>query len=548
VRLLSIVFVAGLFATALMAQTSPVNCAGKLSESQVEKLLSAGVSQTRVEQFVRTCGIGFEVTPAAAARLRRVGAGSALIGVLRELQPKRQEPAPTPVDVKSKGFDVQALLKVVRVSEPRISLDNMVVFTVTTASGESNLYTALLNGGAPTRLTTDGMSRSPMWSPDGRNIVFLSKRGGSFQVWVMKRDGSEQTQITKSHPVVSMVVQPDGKALILRTSNRRLRRVQLDGSDIADLSTGSVHEGYAVAPDNVELCYAKSSGLYVVPLTLGLVTGAPAKQIVEGADLPRYSPDGRNLAYLMRDGADLMVLERSSGKAQIAATGIGAISSFIWSPDSTQLFFVTPDRGRTLVRRVSASGGPVRGVISGDTWFDQIQLTNDGKSLLYVGETGSRPTELFRVTSDGAQPKAMTHFNDWVSGLPAFEEIWVQGASQGRIQTLIVKPPVLAQTERYPVVVFAGGPFGFEFTYLWNPQIFVNAGYVVVIPEPKGRESDLAAIIDAVGKLPYIDASRIAQVTEPRFPSPGGKEIAAWYQSVLDWLKAAKTTGGGKLD
>jgi formylglycine-generating enzyme required for sulfatase activity len=92
-RPLSIVFVAGLFATALVAQTPPVNCAGKLSESQVEKLLSSGVSEARVEQqFVRRCGIAFEVTPAAAARLRRAGASEGLIGVLREIQPKRPEP------------------------------------------------------------------------------------------------------------------------------------------------------------------------------------------------------------------------------------------------------------------------------------------------------------------------------------------------------------------------------------------------------------------------------------------------------------------------
>jgi formylglycine-generating enzyme required for sulfatase activity len=91
-KLLSILFVAWLFATALMAQTQPVNCAGKLNERQVEKLLTSGVSQARVEQFVRTCGIDFELTPAVVGRMRQAGASSALIGLLREIQPKRPEP------------------------------------------------------------------------------------------------------------------------------------------------------------------------------------------------------------------------------------------------------------------------------------------------------------------------------------------------------------------------------------------------------------------------------------------------------------------------
>jgi formylglycine-generating enzyme required for sulfatase activity len=91
-RRLSIVFVAGFLAGAVIAQAPPVNCKGKLSETWVENALSSTVPQWRVEQFVRTCGIGFEVTPAAAARLRRAGASSALIAVLREIQPKRPEP------------------------------------------------------------------------------------------------------------------------------------------------------------------------------------------------------------------------------------------------------------------------------------------------------------------------------------------------------------------------------------------------------------------------------------------------------------------------
>jgi formylglycine-generating enzyme required for sulfatase activity len=91
-RRLSMVFVTGLVATALRAQTPQVNCGGKLSERDVEKLLTGGVSQTRVEQFVRTCGIGFEVTPTAAERLRRAGASSTLIDAIKALQPERQGP------------------------------------------------------------------------------------------------------------------------------------------------------------------------------------------------------------------------------------------------------------------------------------------------------------------------------------------------------------------------------------------------------------------------------------------------------------------------
>src|SRR5258708_3021593 len=79
-KLLSIGLVAGLYAGALMAQAPAVPCVGKLTEGHLEKLLSSGVSQARVEQFVRTCGIGFELTPAAERRVRRRGGGGGVWG------------------------------------------------------------------------------------------------------------------------------------------------------------------------------------------------------------------------------------------------------------------------------------------------------------------------------------------------------------------------------------------------------------------------------------------------------------------------------------
>ncbi|MBI1760829.1 MAG: TolB family protein [Acidobacteria bacterium] len=72
---------------------------------------------------------------------------------------------------------------------------------------------------AEKRLTTaDGLDDGPEYSPDGQYIYFNSVRTGLMQIWRMKADGSEQTQITKddynnwfAHP------SPDGKWLALVT-------------------------------------------------------------------------------------------------------------------------------------------------------------------------------------------------------------------------------------------------------------------------------------------------------------------------------------------
>jgi TolB protein len=49
--------------------------------------------------------------------------------------------------------------------------------------------------GSGQQLLTRGGS-GPHWSPDGRRIVFVSKRGGSRDIWIMSADGSGQRNLT----------------------------------------------------------------------------------------------------------------------------------------------------------------------------------------------------------------------------------------------------------------------------------------------------------------------------------------------------------------
>jgi TolB protein len=74
-------------------------------------------------------------------------------------------------------------------------------------------------GGPEERLTTSpGLDDGPEYTPDGKYIYFNSVRSGLMQVWRMKADGSEQTQITNDDnnnwfPHVS----PDGKWIVYIT-------------------------------------------------------------------------------------------------------------------------------------------------------------------------------------------------------------------------------------------------------------------------------------------------------------------------------------------
>ena len=94
-------------------------------------------------------------------------------------------------------FDVQALMKIARISDPQLSPDGRTVaFTVQTIDLEANkkstqIYIVPLDGGTPRPITSGGgLNERARWSPDSKRIAFISDRSGTPQVWIMNGDGS----------------------------------------------------------------------------------------------------------------------------------------------------------------------------------------------------------------------------------------------------------------------------------------------------------------------------------------------------------------------
>ncbi len=509
-------------------------------------------------------------------------------------------------------FDVQALLKIARISEPQLSPDGKTVaFTVQTIDLEQNtkpkqIYTVPTAGGSPRQVTTQGTDNErPQWSPDSKRMAFISNRGGSAQVWTMNADGSDAKQTTNlSTEAGGVLFSPDGKKLVFTsevypdcpddncnktrldaekkskvtarsyttllyrhwTTWQTKRRshlfvVDANGSKVKDLTPGDRDvppfslgggDDYAIAPDSKEVCYtmnadpvqatSTNTDLFVVP-----IDGGDPKKITSnpGADAsPRYSPDAKLLAYRsqQRGGYEsdrwrLIVLDRSTGSTSIVTDELDrSVESFTWSHDSKTLFFTVIDRGRQNIQMIPATGGAARVIVSGPSSADDMQLTADGKTMIYSAQSGSGPTEIYRASSAGGAPSALTHLNDALLGqyqLTPLEEFWVEGAEKARVQSFVVKPPNFLAGKKYPVLLLIhGGPegeWGENWTYRWNAQVFAAAGYVVVMPNPRGSfgygqkfteeirddwggkvYDDLMAVVDHVATLPYADPEKMA--------------------------------------
>ena len=70
------------------------------------------------------------------------------------------------------------------------------------------------------------------------------------------------------------------------------------------------------------------------------------------------------------------------------------------------------------------------------------------------------------------------------------------------MQSFMVKPPDFNPKRKYPVLMLIhGGPqgaWGQAWTYRWNAQVFAGAGYVVVMPNPRGSTGYGQKFIDEI--------------------------------------------------
>jgi len=89
------------------------------------------------------------------------------------------------------------------------------------AGAQEDLLVARIDGSQYRRLTDDAFrDRGPSWAPDGRTIAFYSDRGGAYEIWSIRPDGSGIEQLTPSSVGGGMnfpVWSPDGSRLAVGT-------------------------------------------------------------------------------------------------------------------------------------------------------------------------------------------------------------------------------------------------------------------------------------------------------------------------------------------
>jgi dipeptidyl aminopeptidase/acylaminoacyl peptidase len=462
-------------------------------------------------------------------------------------------------------------------ASPRWSPDGEKLAFVSARDGEDQIWTIDVSNGTLKKITSLSTGAGgPVWSPDGKLLAFTSDVYPECENDACnKRKAEEKAQSkVKAHVADRLLYRHwkfwlDGirsHVFVVSSAGGEARDLTPGDYDTPPFSLGGPTD-YDFSPDSKELAVASNhdkveatstnSDIWVVS-----VRGGGARNITatnHGYDgSPRWSPDGRFIAYRSQatsgyesDRFRLMLFDRKTGRAQSLSESLDSwVDEFTFSPDSKWIYLAAEARGKEPIYSVSTSGGPVKKIVA-EGFNGDINVTADGKTLVFSRSSMTRPSEIYRANADGSGANALTTTNETALApynLKSAEEVTWTGAVGTKVAGWVLKPANFNPRRKYPLAVLIhGGPQGAwndNWGYRWNPQVFANAGYVVFMPNPRGSTGygqqfvadisgdwggkvfvDISNGVAMAAGLPYVDKERI------------GAAGASYGGYMIDWIE-----------
>jgi TolB protein len=185
-----------------------------------------------------------------------------------------------------------------------------------------------------------GSNSAPAWSPDGQSLAVTLSRDGGSQIFLIGRDGSNPRRITQSSAIdTEPVFTPDGKTLYFvsdRGGSPQIYRQPVAGGGAERVTyNGSYNISPALSPDGKTLAFVQRQGGAFRVMTMDLASGS-AQQISDTDDdeSPSFSPNGRFLIYATRaKGQELLMTSTVDGKikTRLLTSGLD-IREPVWGP------------------------------------------------------------------------------------------------------------------------------------------------------------------------------------------------------------------------
>jgi dipeptidyl aminopeptidase/acylaminoacyl peptidase len=351
---------------------------------------------------------------------------------------------------KPRLLDKETFMEMESVGNPEISPDGkQIIFTRTWVDKmkdqyRTNLWIVETDGSRVRELTSGARNdSSPVWSPDGKRIAFLSDRDGTNQLHVMWLDTREVAQLTHLERAPNNIKwSPDGKHIAFTSfapDNDPILNIKLperprgaewarpavivdrlswaaDGRGptpkghthifIVDATLGGTprqitsgkynHTGFDWAADGKTIYVSgirkpeaeylrNDSEIYAVDLATLEVKQLTDRKGPDGA--PTVSPNGAWIAYSGYDDkmytnhvSSLYVMDKSGGGKRVWASNLmSSPQNVVWAADNSGVYFNVQEKGSSHVYFAPVNGAP-RQVTNGVHILNSFSLANNGQA------------------------------------------------------------------------------------------------------------------------------------------------------------------------
>jgi len=434
---------------------------------------------------------------------------------------------------KSKTLTPEASLNLRSIADLRFSPDgSKLAFVVTEpAKGENRARHIWLwekKTGSARQITFSGKGESsPRWSPDGRQLAFLSNREEFQQIYAMRMDGGEASALTKGkRNIEGFEWSPDGKQIAFLAPDAKSEDEEKKEKDKDDAHVVDKEDKQArlwllnVASQEVraltqatwkvsELCWAPAGDRVYVAATdtpasdrlterifsVAIADGA-AKQIAA----PRgpfgrleATPDGKTVSYIgsREDGPEPhdLWLQPVAGGAARNLTGANLdrpVGQYKWLKEGSVIAVAANGFRNIFVGYTADHDRKDPAPLENNP--SEFAISSSGQ-IAYVGQTATEPQEVWLWDQQGAQRKISRVNDAWKQYELAKPEIYKYKSFDGmEIEAALLKPAGYDGKSKLPLIALIhGGPTGNweDRIETWG-QLLVARGYAIFYPNIRG--------------------------------------------------------------
>jgi dipeptidyl aminopeptidase/acylaminoacyl peptidase len=443
----------------------------------------------------------------------------------------------SPAGGKAKLLTPEASLNIRSISELQFSPDgSRLAFVVTEppkgTTRARHIWVYDKQGGAVRQFTYSAKAESsPRWSPDGKQLAFLSNRDEEQQIYVMRADGGEGVAVTKGkRSVKSFEWSPDGKQIAFlapdaKTDEEEKKQKDKDDAHIADkedkrarvwvltVAGGETRHLTKKEWEVNELAWVPSSDGLIVKATdrpesdqyterlfwlstvPGGTDGGPKLLLAPHGPFGevRVSTSGKAVSYVgsREDGPephDLMLLP-IPGRAARNLTGASLdrpVMDYHWHKDGSLVLVAANGFSNLLV--TYSTDGARQDLAPSPAPMGSIAVSPTGE-IAYVSASATRPAELW-LWDQKTTPQQLSHLNDsWKQFTLSAPEYYKYKSFDGvEIQAALLKPQGSDGKTKLPLIALIhGGPTGrwSDSIDTWG-QLLATHGYAVFYPNIRG--------------------------------------------------------------